>query len=173
MGPHFLEVTPVATADTTEPKKKRWTPEDQRSTVVLKLRIPPADGHAVRAAAKKARTTISKYALRVFRRQRDVPAEPGQLDGLADVLRKLLAIPEAVRRLDADLGKMNGRLKDLFDIDPAKAYVHQDEINRTLFAVRDMRSAIMPELAAIQVAMTEPRDLLIEMLRAASRKRDA
>jgi hypothetical protein len=163
---------PVATADTVEPKKKRWTREDERSTVVLKLRIPPADGHAIRVAAKKAKTTISKYALRVFRRQRDVPTEPAQLDALGDTLRKLVAIPEAVRQLDADLGKMNGRLKQLFNDDPALAYAHQDEINETLFAVRDMRTAIMPEIAAIQSAMVEPRDLLLEMLQTADRKRD-
>jgi hypothetical protein len=147
-----------------EPKKKRWTREDERSTVVLKLRIPPTDGRAIRSAAKKAKTTISKYALRLFRRQRDVPTEPAQLDALADVSRKLLAIPEAVRRLDADLGKMNGRLKDLFNDDPALAYAHQDEINRTLFAVRDLRAAIMPALAEIQVAIAEPRDALARML---------
>jgi hypothetical protein len=71
------------------------------------------------------------------------------------------------------LGRLPGRLKDLFAVDYGKAMAHQAEITETLHAVRDLRAEIMPALAEIQVAIAAPRDAVVEILKAIVVKRDA
>jgi hypothetical protein len=158
----------------TAPKTKRLRPESYRPTQQLKLRPSLSAVEKFRQDAKRGRRKLSQYfEVLVGRGERVKPEHPAELDALGDVLRKILAIPAAVRELDSDLGKMNGRLKSLFELDPGKAYAHQDEINATLFAVRDLRNAIMLALAEIESEVAESRDALARALQASSGKRDA
>ena len=83
----------------------------------------------------------------------------------------LAGIPEAVRKLDADLGRLSGRLANFFTADPGKAMAHQSAINEALRAVRDLRAEVLPVLADLQVAIAEPRDRLAEILGAIVRRR--
>jgi hypothetical protein len=92
-------------------------------------------------------------------------------DALADLQRTIETIPSSVRKLDADLGRLSGRLKDLFNEHPAKAMAHQDEINAALRAVRDMRGEIMPVLTDLQATNAEPRDALDDVLAAVMPRR--
>jgi hypothetical protein len=143
--------------------------EEDRDTEQLKLRLPPADAESIRAAARDAHMTISGYLLSVHQRQ-PVPRPPTggwkTFDALADLQRAIETVPNSVRKLDADLGRLSGRLKDLFNEHPAKAMAHQDAINSGLRAVRDLRSEIMPVLADLQAANAEPRDAIDELLAA-------
>ena len=113
--------------------------------------------------------TVSSYLLRLHQRQ-PVPRPPAGgwrvFDALAEVQRAIEAIPKSVRKLDADLGRLSGRLKDLFNEHPANAMAHQGEINAGLRAVRDLRNEIMPVLADVQAANAEPRELLDDALAA-------
>ena len=94
-----------------------------------------------------------------------------QFDALCEVDRHLAGIPEAVRKLDADLGRLSGRLANFFTADPGKAMAHQSAINEALRAVRDLRAEVLPVLADLQVAIAEPRDRLGEILGAIVRRR--
>jgi hypothetical protein len=92
------------------------------------------------------------------RRDLRIPDEWKLFDELVEVRRVLDGTPEAVRKLDADLGRMYGNLKDLFAYSPALARSHQSEINAALRAVRDLRAEIMPALLALRYAIIKPRD---------------
>jgi len=91
--------------------------------------------------------------------------------GLCEVDRNLAGIPEAVRKLDADLGRLSGRLANFFSVDPGKAMAHQSAINAALRAVPDLRAELLPVLADLQVAIAAPRDRLAEILGAIVRRR--
>jgi uncharacterized protein (DUF1778 family) len=141
----------------------------------LLLRLSPDEIESIRAAAKDAGQTISEYVLNLHQRRqsRTQTVDMRQFAALAEVSRNLTSIPEAVRKFDADLGRLSGRLKDLFALDYGKAMAHQAEITETLHAVRDLRAEIMPALAAIQVVIAAPRDAVVEIMEAIVVKRDA
>jgi hypothetical protein len=147
--------------------------EEDRDTEQLKLRLSPADAEAIRLAAKGARQTISAYVLSLHQRQpMPRPAAGWKVfDALADLQRAIEAIPNSVRKLDADLGRLSGRLKDLFNEQPAKAMAHQEAINATLRAVRDLRAEIMPVLGDLQAEAAEPRDTIDAVLAAVMPRR--
>jgi hypothetical protein len=147
--------------------------ETDRDTEQLKLRLSPADAEAIRLAAKGARQTISDYVLSLHQRQpMPRPAAGWKVfDQLAELQRAVTAIPDSVRKLDADLGRLSGRLKDLFNEHPAKAMAHQDDINAALRAVRDLRAEIMPVLGDLQAAAAEPRDTIDAVLAAVMPRR--
>src|SRR5664279_391299 len=143
---------------TTAASERKYTEHD-RDTEQLKLRVSPDDAESIRDAAKAAGETISDYVVRLHvRRDLRIPDEWKLFDELVEVRRVLDGIPEAVRKLDADLGRTYGNLKDLFAYSPALARSHQSEINAALRAVRDLRAEIMPALLALRYAIIKPRD---------------
>jgi uncharacterized protein (DUF1778 family) len=143
---------------TTAASERKYTEHD-RDTEQLKLRVSPDDAESIRAAAKAAGETISDYVVRLHvRRDLRIPDEWKLFDELVEVRRVLDAVPEAVRKLDADLGRTYGNLKDLFAYSPALARSHQSDINSALRAVRDLRAEIMPALLALRYAIIKPRD---------------
>jgi hypothetical protein len=150
-------------------------PEEKRPTEQLKLRILPADAEAIRAGAAGADLTISEYVVSLLgrRRPRFVPQDAAQVDGLCDVARKLDNVLHAVQLIDSNIGKLNGRLKDLFELDYGKALAHQDAINEAIRDVRELRSSIAPQLAEIRDRLEEPGSRLTEILRAIVRRRKA
>jgi hypothetical protein len=138
--------------------ERKYTEHD-RDTEQLKLRVSPDEAESIRAAAKAAGETISDYVVRLHvRRDLRIPDEWKLFDELVEVRRVLDGIPEAVRKLDADLGRTYGNLKDLFAYSPALARLHQSDINSALRAVRDLRAEIMPALLALRYAIIKPRD---------------
>jgi len=138
--------------------ERKYTEHD-RDTEQLKLRVSPDDAESIRTAAKAAGQTVSDYVVRLHvRRNLRIPDEWKLFDELVEVRRVLDGIPEAVRKLDADLGRTYGNLKDLFAYSPALARSHQSEINAALRAVRDLRAEIMPALLALRYAIIKPRD---------------
>jgi hypothetical protein len=74
---------------------------------------------------------------------------------LADVadfstpIAALLAAPQAVRDLEADLGRLSGRLSHLFTVNYKLALKHRAEIHATLNEVRDVLRAIPPAIAVL------------------------
>jgi hypothetical protein len=145
---------------------------ENRSTEQLKLRLAPAEAEAVRAAAKAADRTLSDYVLDLHhRRVSRAPVELREFDALAEIGRKLSAVPDEVRKLDADLGRLSGRLASFFTSDPGRALAHQDELNDALRAVRDLRAQVLPVLADLQVTIAEPRDQVAAVLGTIARRR--
>jgi hypothetical protein len=138
-----------------------------RDTEALKLRVAPSDASTIRLAAESAGMTISDYLVHLHRQQPLPPRPSGgwkTFDALESLRRAIDAIPGSVRKLDADLGRLSGRIKDLFDTNPVNAMVHKDAINAALRDVRNLRAEIMPVLGDIQIASAEPRDRIEEVL---------
>lgn len=148
-------------------KTYRETHPEDRDTEQLKLRLTPADASMIRLAAEASGITISDYLVRLHQQQ-PLPPRPGggwkTFDLLESLRREVEAIPNGVRKLDANLGRLSGRIKDLFDTNPVNAMKYQDEINAALRAVRELRAEMMPVLADLQMANAEPRDRIEEVL---------
>lgn len=165
----FVQETAVPRGEIRSPVTTTKWPEADRDTEQLKLRLAPANADAIRSAAKDAGLTISDYLLRLHQQQ-PLPPRPAVgwkvFDALANLGRAVEAIPNSVRKLDADLGRLSGRLKDLFDANPVNAMAHRDQINAALRAVRNLRAEIMPVLEDLQAANAEPRDAIEDVLAA-------
>lgn len=155
--------------------------EENRTTEQLKLRLSSLKANSIREAATAADETLSDYVWSLYSRiGSHLPQDPALADALYRATRQIVSVlgtePPAVKKLIADLGRMSGRLKDLFETDFGKALAHQDEINETLREVRAMRVAIDQALGEIRLELAEPRDQLVEILGAIEkrrRKRDA
>jgi hypothetical protein len=148
-------------------KTYRQSHPEGRDTEQIKLRVAPADASVIRLAAEASGITISDYLVRLHRQQPLPPRPSGgwkTFDALENLRREVEAIPNGVRKLDADIGKLSGRLKALFDANPVNAMAHQDKINAALRDVRNLRDKIMPVLSDIQTASAEPRDRIEQVL---------
>jgi hypothetical protein len=77
----------------------------------------------------------------------------------------LLAAPQGVRDLEADLGRLSERLAHLFTTDYALPSEHRAEIQATLSEVRDVLRAIPPAIAALRAETVEPRAEIGRVLR--------
>jgi hypothetical protein len=147
----------------------------------LLLRLLPSEIESIREAASAANKTMSDYVGDLHRRRVSrIPGDSAEIDALYRVTRQIVwalgTQTPAVDKLIADLGRMSGRLKDLFETDYGKALAHQDAINETLLDVRSMRAAIDAALGEIRLELAEPRDQLVEILGVIDkrrRKRDA
>jgi hypothetical protein len=138
-----------------------------RDTEQIKLRVAPVDASMIRLAAEAAGMTISDYLVRLHQQQPLPPRPSGgwkTFDALESLRRTVEAVPGSVRRFDANLGRLSGRIKDLFDTNPVNAMAHRDAINAALRDVRNLRAEIMPVLGDIQIAIAEPRDQIEEVL---------
>jgi uncharacterized protein (DUF1778 family) len=156
----------------TSPDTKRPRPESKRPTEQVKLRLSPSAAAALRAAAAGKERTLSEHVARlVSRREASVPQDAAQVDALCTVARKLDNVLHAVHLIDSNIGKLNGRLKDLFELDYGKALAHQNEINEAIRDVRDLRSSIAPALTEIRDQLDEPGSRLTAILRTIVRKR--
>jgi hypothetical protein len=142
----------------------------------LLLRLLPAEIESIREAASAADKTISDYVGDLHRRRSHrAPGDSEEIDALYRVLRQIMLMlgtePPAVSKLNADLGRMSGRLKELFETDYGKAMAHQEAINETLRDVRAMRAAIDVAVGEIRAELAEPRDELVEILGAIEKRR--
>jgi uncharacterized protein YceH (UPF0502 family) len=84
---------------------------------------------------------------------------------LSAVVAALRAAPQAVRNLEADLGRLSGRLSHLFTMDYKLASEHRAEIHATLDEVRALLRAIPDSIAALQTETAEPRAEIARVLR--------
>jgi uncharacterized protein (DUF1778 family) len=138
----------------------------------VKLRLTVAEAESIRGAAAVAGQTISEYVVNLHeRRISRTPGDLQQFAVLAEVGRRVAAIPEAARKLDADLGRLSGRLKDLFATDYGKAMAHQDAINLALRNVRALRAEVMETLSAMIEPCAEARDAVLEVMVKINRER--
>ncbi len=74
------------------------------------------------------------------------------------------------RDLEADLGRLSGRLSHLFTLNYARASLHREEIHQTLYAVQDVMRRVQPEIAAMSAAVAEPRTQIATVMRAIARE---
>jgi hypothetical protein len=124
------------------------------------------EAQRIRNAAAGAGMSLRAYILAT------AGGVPRPIVDLADVaklstaLAALMSAPRAVRDLEADLGRLSGRLSHLFTVDYKLALEHRAEIHATLNEVRETMRRMQPAIAALQAETVEPRAEIVSVLRA-------
>jgi len=72
--------------------------------------------------------------------------------------------------LEADLGRLSGRLSHFFTVNYPRADLHRDEIHETLWALQDLMRRVEPEIAKMSAAVAEPRTEIATVMRAIARE---
>ncbi len=93
-----------------------------------------------------------------------------QVAEIASAVAVLAGIPGAVRDLEADLGRLSGRLSHLFTVNYARASLHREEIHETLWALQDLMRQVLPEIAKMSATVAEPRAEIASVMRAIARE---
>ena len=129
--------------------RKRWKQ--------MLLSFTTEEDARVRSMAALSGRSLSEFVLAC------VDSLPQPIIDLSDVAKlsaataALTGVPKAIRDLEADLGRLSGRLSHLFTVAPLQSDKYRDEINETFWAVRDLMRRIEPEITKVQNAVHEPR----------------
>jgi hypothetical protein len=139
----------------------------------LKLRLTPEEADRVRSAAASSGQSLADYVLAVVDDRPAPSVDLSQVAQISSAVAVLAGIPGAIRDLEADLGRLSGRLSHLFTLNYARATLHRDEIHETLFALQDLIRRVQPEIATMSAAVAEPRSEIATVMRAIARELDA
>ena len=134
----------------------------------IALRYTEDEAQRVRNAAAGAGKSLGAYVLAAVDGQPRPIVDLSEVAKLSTAVAALLAAPQAVRDLEADLGRLSGRLSHLFTMDYALASEHRAEIHATLDEVRDLLRAMPEAVAALQAASAGPRAEVARVLRGVS-----
>lgn len=134
----------------------------------LKLRFTEDEAERIRAAASASGQTISAFVLSCVSGQHRPIVDLSDVAKLSTAVVALLSAPQAVRDLEADLGRLSGRLSHLFTISYPLASEHRSEIHATLDAVHALLRSIPHAIAALHAETEEARAEVTRVLRAVS-----
>jgi uncharacterized protein (DUF1778 family) len=144
----------------------------KRSEQIL-LRLTPDEAQRLRAAAASAGVSIADYVVSTVENRPRPIVDLSDVAQIAMATAALAGAPKAIRDLEADLGRLSGRLSHLFTLNYARAVLHRDEIHETLHALQDLMRRVQPEIAAMSAAVAEPRSEIAAVMRAIARELDA
>jgi uncharacterized protein (DUF1778 family) len=139
----------------------------------LKLRFTEEEAQSIRDAAAGAGQTVAAFFLACVAGQPRPIVDLSDVAKLSTVVAALLAAPHAVRDLEADLGRLSGRLSHLFTVNYKLALEHRAEIHATLNEVRALRREMRQAVAALQAETIEPRGEVARVLRQVAAALDA
>jgi hypothetical protein len=145
------------------------TAPDGKRTEQVKLMLTRAEAQAIRSSARSAGTSLSQYVVDCHNGRPVRSFDLAAANELAQLRVAMTQVPQSVRDLEADLGRLSGRLASFFSGENCRlAYENQEAINGTIFAVRDLCDAVLPVLAQLQQDMIQPRWEALKILRAIS-----
>ena len=139
----------------------------------LKLRLTREEAARVRSAAASAGQSLADYVLAIVDDRPAPSVDLSQVAQISSAVAVLAGIPGAIRDLEADLGRLSGRLSHLFTLNYARATLHRDEIHETLYALQDLMRRVQPEIATMSAAVAEPRSEIATVMRAIAHELDA
>jgi uncharacterized protein (DUF1778 family) len=119
------------------PEQARAYDAARRRTERLKLRLTEDEAQRLRNAAAGAGMSLHTYMLAVADGRARPVVDLAHVAEFSTPIAALLAAPQAVRDLEADLGRLSERLAHLFTTDYALPSEHRAEIQATLSEVRD------------------------------------
>ena len=135
----------------------------KRSGQIL-LRLSVDEAERVRAGAAASGKPIRDYVLGLVD-DRPMPiVDLAQVAQLSAALAVLASIPKGAHDLEADLGRLSGRLAHFFTLNYHLATDHRAEIHATLDEVQTLLRRVIPELRLIQEAVREPREAICEVI---------
>jgi uncharacterized protein (DUF1778 family) len=148
------------------PEQRRAYEAARRRSKRVKFRLTEDEAQRIRDAAAGAGMSLHTYMLAVADGRARPVVDLAHVAEFSTPIAALLAAPQAVYDLEADLGRLSERLAHLFMTDYALPSEHRAEIQATLGEVRDVLRAIPPAIAALQAETAEPRAEIGRVLRA-------
>jgi len=139
----------------------------------LLVRLTSEEAQRVRAAATGAGLPLSQFLVALVDDRPPPIVDLGEVAQLSTAVAVLAGAPKAIRDLEADLGRLSGRLSHLFTQNYARASLHREEIHETLWALRDLMRQVLPEIAKMSAAVAAPRAQIARILRAIARELEA
>ena len=153
------------------------TPEQQAACYArrkrseqLLLRLTPEEADRVRTAAASSGLSAADFMLAIVDDRPAPIIDLAQVAEISSAVAALSGVPGAIRDLEADLGRLSGRLSHRFTLNYARADLHRDEIHETLFALQELMRRVEPEIAKMSAAVAEPRTEIATVMRAIARE---
>jgi uncharacterized protein (DUF1778 family) len=148
------------------PEQARAYDSARRRSERVKLRLTEDEAQRLRNAAAGAGMSLNAYMLAVVDGRARLVVDLADVAKLSTALAALMSAPQAVRDLEADLGRFSGRLSHLFTLNYTLASEHREEIHATLNEVRETMRWMQPTIGALQAETAEPRAEIVRVLRA-------
>src|SRR6266700_3370028 len=137
----------------------------RRRSKRVKIRLTEDEAQRLRNAAAGAGMSLNAYMLAVADGRARPVVDLADVAKLSTVLAALMSAPRAVRDLEADLGRLSGRLSHLFTVNYKLALEHRAEIHATLNEVRETMRRMQPAIATLQAETAEPRAEIVQVFR--------
>ncbi len=136
----------------------------------LLVRLAPEEAQRVREAAASSGLSLSQFMLALADGRPQPIVDLSQVAQLSAAVAVLAGAPKAIRDLEADLGRLSGRLSHLFTENYERASQHREEIHETLWALQDLMRRVQPEIVKMSAAVAEPRAEIASVMRAIARE---
>ncbi len=136
----------------------------------LLVRLTPEEADRVRTAAASSGQSVADFMLAIVDDRPPPIIDLAQVAEISSAVAALSGVPGAIRDLEADLGRLSGRLSHLFTVNHARASLHRDEIHEALWALQDLMRRVEPEIAKMSAAVAEPRSEIATVMRAIARE---
>lgn len=137
----------------------------KRSEQIL-VRLTPDEAQGLRAAAAGAGVSVADFVAGAIDERPRPVVDLTHVAEIATATAVLAGAPKAIRDLEADLGRLSGRLSHFFTINYERASLHREDIHETLYALQDLMRRIEPEIAKMSAAVAEPRTEIATVMRA-------
>jgi len=136
----------------------------------LLVRLTPEEADRVRGAASSSGLSVADFVVTLVDDRPPPVIDLAQVAEISSAVATLAGIPGAIRDLEADLGRLSGRLSHFFTLNYARASLHREEIHETLYALQDLMRRVLPEIEKIGAAVAEPRAQIARVMRAIARE---
>jgi uncharacterized protein (DUF1778 family) len=146
------------------PEQRRAYEAARRRSAFLKLRFTEEEAESVRAAAAGSGKSLAAYVLSAVAGQSRPIVDLADVAKFSTLVAALLAAPRAVQKVEADLGRLSGRLSHLFTLDYPLAVENRDEIHATLKEVRVLKNEVREAVAELRAETREPRAAIARLL---------
>ncbi len=152
------------------PKQQAVYDSKRKRSEQLLVRLTPSEAERVRAASSSSGLSVADFMLTVVDDRPAPMIDLAQVAEISSAVAALAGLPGAIRDLEADLGRLSGRLSHFFTVNYARASLHREEIHETLWAVQELMRWVQPEIAKMSAAVAEPRTEIATVMRAIARE---
>lgn len=129
------------------------------------LRLSGDESVRLKSAAAASGISVSAYVISLLAERPAPIVDLAHVAQLSAVVATMAAIPKAIRDLEADLGRLSGRLSHFFTLNPDIARTHEPEINATFWDVKKLMAQMLPEIENVQGELAEPRSKISAVMK--------
>jgi len=136
----------------------------------LLVRLTPEEADRLRSAASSSGLSVADFVVTLVDDRPPPVIDLAQIAEISSAVAALAGIPGAIRDLEADLGRLSGRLSHFFTLNYERASLHREEIHETLYALQGLMRRVLPEIETMGAAVAEPRTQIARVMRAIARE---